>query len=117
MLKKDKFVTEYLRTNDAESKKFKHESIPDEKKTLLGSIVTANDIQEEFDRNSSILINIVSVKPITLSSNYEKKVLEKVQAHFQKQFISKKNSYTEVEKLWFDSTNPKRESKIPGSIQ
>ncbi|CAG8475159.1 7359_t:CDS:2, partial [Dentiscutata heterogama] len=44
------------------------------KKTLLGSMVSANDNQEEPDRNNSILIDIISVKPITLSNNYEKSI-------------------------------------------
>ncbi|CAG8483717.1 14138_t:CDS:2, partial [Dentiscutata heterogama] len=125
-------------------------------------MVTANDTQKESNRNSSILLDIITVKPITLSSNYGKnipidtknsarkrclteyektnmltnkeletsqivlnrvlaqnqdqeillndpiKVLKEVQAHFQKQFISKKNSYMEAEKLWSDEYQPKR---------
>ncbi|CAG8573768.1 26909_t:CDS:2 [Dentiscutata erythropus] len=37
-------------------------------------MVTANDTQEESTRNSSILIDIVPIKPITLSSNYGKNI-------------------------------------------
>ncbi|CAG8527686.1 11388_t:CDS:2, partial [Dentiscutata heterogama] len=128
-----------------------HKSITDEKKTLLRNMVTANDTQKKSDRNSSILIDIILVKPITLSSNYGKsipintknsackryltkheetnmstnneieisqnqemllndsvEVLEKVQAHFQKQFISKKNSHIEAKKLWSDEYQSKK---------
>ncbi|CAG8457352.1 17188_t:CDS:2 [Dentiscutata heterogama] len=38
-------------------------------------MVTANDTQEESVRNSSILIDIISIKPITLLSNYGKNIL------------------------------------------
>ncbi|CAG8457334.1 17187_t:CDS:2, partial [Dentiscutata heterogama] len=161
-----------------------HESILDEEKTLLGNMITANNTQEESVRNSSILIDIVSIKPITLLSNYGKniltdgksstrkryltkqeetitstnneraeqivndqkkmltsllewpshkvvldrvllqnqdqeillndlvEVLEEVQAHFQKQFIGKENSYTEIEKLWSDEYQPKENPKV-----
>ncbi|CAG8736652.1 5732_t:CDS:1, partial [Dentiscutata heterogama] len=34
-------------------------------------------------------------------------ILKEVQAHLQKQFISKKNSHMEAEKLWSDEYQPK----------
>ncbi|CAG8717876.1 1216_t:CDS:1, partial [Dentiscutata heterogama] len=34
-------------------------------------------------------------------------VLKEVQAYFQEQFISKKNSHTETKKLWSDEYQPK----------
>ncbi|CAG8547113.1 11262_t:CDS:1, partial [Dentiscutata heterogama] len=37
-------------------------------------MVTTNDTQEEPDRNNSISIDIIPIKPITLSSNYGKSI-------------------------------------------
>ncbi|CAG8718270.1 6889_t:CDS:2, partial [Dentiscutata heterogama] len=90
-LKQDRFVAEYL---GAESKEFKHESILDEKKTLLGNMVTTNNTQEESDRNSSILMDIVSIKPITLLSNYGKNILNDIKNSARKRYSTEQEETT-----------------------
>ncbi|CAG8688694.1 16316_t:CDS:1, partial [Dentiscutata heterogama] len=78
----------------AESKEFKHKSISDKKKTLLGNMVTANNTQEESDRNSSILMDIVSIKPITLSSNYGKNILSDIKSSARERYLTKHEETT-----------------------
>ncbi|CAG8652062.1 3937_t:CDS:1, partial [Dentiscutata heterogama] len=73
----------------AESKEFKYESILDKEKTLLGNMVTANNTQEESDRNSSIPIDIVPIKPITLLSDYGKNILNNVKSTARKRYYTK----------------------------
>ncbi|CAG8539285.1 12108_t:CDS:2, partial [Dentiscutata heterogama] len=93
-----------LENIQAESKEFKYESISDEEKTLLENIVTANNTQEESDRNSSILMDIVSIKPITLLSNYGKNILNNVKSTARKRYLTKHEESTTL-------TNNKLESK------
>ncbi|CAG8773790.1 13368_t:CDS:1, partial [Dentiscutata heterogama] len=80
-----------------------HESILDEEKILLENMVIANNTQEESDRNSSILMDIVPIKPITLSSNYRKNILSDVKSSACKRYLTEYEETT-------TSTNNKLES-------
>ncbi|CAG8669908.1 16555_t:CDS:1, partial [Dentiscutata heterogama] len=51
-------------------------------------MVTENDIKEKVDRNRSIPMNIILVKPITLSNKYEKNILNNTKSPVHKKFFS-----------------------------
>ncbi|CAG8710443.1 5509_t:CDS:1, partial [Dentiscutata heterogama] len=71
----------------------KAEQIVNDQKKMLNSLLERPFHKVVLDR---VLLQNQDQK-ILLNDPVE--VLEEVQAHFQKQFIGKENSYTEVEKL------------------